>query len=94
MLEATDRVISFKLTEDQWNKVDTELQEGASLIRHAYNVFDLLAFVFSEKRIMVDEAGVSSLFELCRRAFKSASENEAEAIAMVDNLIRKGMMKS
>lgn len=84
----TDDLISFKLSKEEWHKVDIAMADIPYFINHARNIFELLYAGFAGGGIKSDEPGVLSLMEVCGRAFKSVREDEAETLIMLDAKIR------
>lgn len=87
----TDELISFKLSKEEWCKADVALVDIPYFINHARNIFELLYTGFAGGSLSSDEPGVKSLMEVCGRAFKSLSENEAETFATLDGKIRESV---
>ena len=89
MMESADmNHIQFTLTKDEWNRVDTALSETPYLLHHVHHMCDLLSSGFAGGFLSADEPGVTSILELCGRAFKAAAAQEGEALALLDQKVR------
>jgi hypothetical protein len=89
MMESTGvNHIQFSLTKDEWDRMDMALSETPYLLQHVHHMCDLLSSGFAGGFLSADEPGVTSILELCGRAFKAAALLEGEALAMLDSKVR------
>jgi hypothetical protein len=89
MMDSADmNHIQFTLTKDEWDRVDTALSETPYLLHHVHHMCDLLSSGFAGGFLSADEPGVTSILELCGRAFKAAALQEGEALAMLESKVR------
>ena len=95
MMESTDmHNIQFTLSKDEWDRMDTALSETPYLLHHVKHVCDLLSSGIAGGFIEAGEPGVTSILELCGRAFKSAAAQEGEALAMLERKLRTAVGES
>ena len=80
-------MINFSVTEDQYRMFEQAAGEAPYLLAHAGHVFDFLVSV-KAAGFTGNESGIMSIMDLCARAFRNAAEQEGEAIAEFDRVMR------
>ncbi|MBZ0129481.1 MAG: hypothetical protein K8F59_10220 [Rhodobacteraceae bacterium] len=79
--------ITITLSPDEADQLEKATGEVSYLLNHAENIFALL-YSGVTSGCLDGHVGITSLFELCGRAFRSAAEVEGEAILMLDAKLR------
>ncbi|MDT8856999.1 hypothetical protein RNZ50_18570 [Paracoccaceae bacterium Fryx2] len=84
-------MVTIRLTHEEASRLELATAEVPYLLGHAENVFSFLWRLAERKQVDHDEPGLTSLYELCGRAYKHAAAQEGAAISMFDAKLRTAM---
>ncbi|MDT8857165.1 hypothetical protein RNZ50_19435 [Paracoccaceae bacterium Fryx2] len=87
----SDDMVTIRLTHEEASRLELATAEVPYLLGHAEQVFTFLWSMAAGGHIGHDDPGVTSIHELCARAYKHAAAQEGAAIDMFDAKLRIAM---